>query len=311
MSKFIRVDAEGNVQQLQPELFTAEEDNFEDYVQKNPAILGENIFIIASKIDTGQGKRLDILAVEEVSEGIAQPVIVELTTIEANTDIMLQVLRNANWALANSDSVKNYAAQSKAKFKDIDCSSIKVIILAPGITEELLEFSNYVTGNISIRFLEFKRFKDDAGDLLVLDWKTPATPSGLISAAKKEWDWNKYEIDLNINPDRIKIAKYIFNSLVILNSEMGWGLNPTFRKSYIPFKKAGRTILQIELWTKPCLVINLPKKPRELGLSEIYPDIEQSYDDKYSQYWFRITDANTDIADFAGYIEKAMGSLQV
>lgn len=309
MSKFIRVDSQGNIQQLQPEVFAAEGDDLQNYILKNPAILGENIAIIANQVDIGAGKQMDVLALEEVSEGIARPVIVELKNAQVGTDTLLQVLRYASWVSTNADSVRHYAEQSKAKFKDIDNSSVKIIIAAPDIKDELLEFSNYITNNIAFGFLEFKRFKDDAGDLLVIDWRSPSSPSGVVSAGQKEWDWERYETELKINPERISIAQYIFDSLVKLNYERGWGLAPVFRKSYIPFKKSGNNVIQIELWTKPCLVISLPKKPRALGLSEIHPDLEQSYDEKYLQYWFRITDISIDIADFADYIEKALETL--
>lgn len=306
MSKFIRVDSDGNVQQLKPELFSGGGGDFQAYIKKNPTILGENISIIASQVETGQGKRLDILAMEEISEGIARPVIIDIKSSEATTDALLQLLRNANWVLTNTELVNDYAENSKTKFKDIDETNIKAIIVAPGIKEDLIELSAYIIGNISFGFLEFKRFKDDVGDLLVLDWKDSAALSGLTLEKDREWDWKRYESELKINPERIKTAKYIFESLVKLNSERGWGLTPVFRKAYIPFKKSGNNVVQIELWTKPCLVIKLPKKPKDLGLSEVHPDLEQSYDDKYLQYWFRITSSSVDIEEFSEYIEKAL-----
>jgi len=309
MRDFIRIDTEGAIQPLQLEPFADGVNELRNYISENPAMLGGNVVTIVNQLDIGIGKPLDILALEEISEGIARPVIVEIKDVQADTSALLQVMRYVTWVLNHTDSVRNHAGQSKTKFKDIDNSSIKVIIVSPDIKDELVELSNYVISDIVFRFLEYKHFKDAAGSLLVLDWKTPTVPSGLIPTAQKEWDWDKYQSDLKISSERIFIAKHLFDRLVRLNSEKEWGLAPVFRKLYIPFKKSGNYVVQIEIGTKPCLVIGLPQKPKELGLPEIHPELEQDYDDKYSQYWFQINDTSIDVTDFSEYIEKAIEML--
>ncbi len=72
-----------------------------------------------------------MLAIEEIREGVVRPVIIELKNSEADIDTLLQVLRYANWALSSTDSIRLHAGQSKTKFKDLDNSNVKLIIVAP------------------------------------------------------------------------------------------------------------------------------------------------------------------------------------
>lgn len=307
MTKLYRIDSQGNIQQLEPAYFANEVDELQTYIKKNPTILGDNVTIIADQLETRSGKRLDFLALEEVSEGVVRPAIVELKNVEADTDALLQVLRYADWALSNTDSVLLHATKSKAKVKELDNSSVKVIIVAPAIKSELLELSNYIVSSIDFGFLEFGRFKDAAGDLVVLDWKTPVVSPSSVTVAQQEWDWEKYERELKIKSDRISIGKHLFDGLVRLNSEKEWGLNPIFRKYYIPFKKSGYNIVEIELYTKQCyLAIRLPKPPKELGLPEILPECEQNYSEEYRRYSFQITNTKVVVADLSDYIDKAL-----
>ena len=311
MLNLVRIDSEGNMQQLDSAGFTNEVDELQSYIRKNPTILGDNIVIIAEQLDTGSGKRLDMLALEEVREGVVRPVVVELKNVEADTDALLQVLRYANWALSNTDSVRLYKEKSKAKSKEMDNTTVKVTIVAPAIKGELLELSNYIVQSIDFGFLEFRRFRDATGDdILSLDWKAPVVPSGTMSSVQQEWDWGKYESELKISHERIRIDKHLFDGLVRLNSEKEWGLTPVFRKYYVAFKKSGYNIVEIDLYSKLCyLAIQLPKPPKELGLPEIYPEIHQSYSEDYRRYSFQITNTNIEIADFSTYIEKALGLL--
>ena len=105
MTNLVRIDSQGNIQKLESVDFANETDELQSYIRKNPTILGDKISIIAEQLDTGSGKKLDMLALEEVREGVVRPVVVELKNVEADTDALLQVLRYANWALSNIDSV--------------------------------------------------------------------------------------------------------------------------------------------------------------------------------------------------------------
>lgn len=310
MTNIVRIDSQGGIQKLEPAHFANEVDELQSYIRKNPSILGKNIVIIAEQLDTGSGKRLDMLALEEVREGVVRPVVVELKNVEADTDALLQVLRYANWVLSNTDSVRLYKEKSKVKSKEMDNTTVKVTIVAPAIKGELLELSNYIVQSIDFGFLEFGRFRDAAGDILVLDWKTPAEPTGSITVVQQEWDWGKYESELRISRERIRIGKHLFDSLVSLNSEKEWGLTPVFRKYYIAFKKSGYNIVEIDFYAKPCwLAIQLPGLPKELKLPEIYPELEQVYDKNYRRYSFHITDASVEVTGFSEYIEKALDLL--
>lgn len=312
MTHLLRIDSQGDIQKLETARFTNEVDDLQSYITKNPAILGENIVIIAQQLDTGSGKRLDILALENVREDQVRPVVIELKNAEANTDALLQVLKYADWVLSHTDSVRLHAEKASAKFKDFDNTSVKVTIVAPAIKKELLELSNYFGKNIDFEFIQLERFKDDAGDLLVLDRQVPVAPPISITAVQEEWNWERFEKELKIGSDRITVGKYLYNELLKLIAKKEWELAPVFRKYYIPFKKSGYNIVEIELWSRYCyFAIQLPKPLKELGLPEIYPELEQSYNGDYHRYSFRITDTNIDVAVFSVYIEKALEMLNL
>lgn len=153
MTHLLRIDSQGNIKEIEPVPFTNEVDDLQDYITKNPAILGENIVIIAQQLATVTGNRLDILALEGVRENQARPVVVELKNDEAGTDALLQVLKYADWVLSNTDSVKLHAGKAGATFADLDNTNVKVTIVAPAIKRELLELSNYFIKNIDFEFI--------------------------------------------------------------------------------------------------------------------------------------------------------------
>ena len=307
MSRLIRIDQGGKLKQLEPAPFDNEVDELKSYIIKNPAVLGDNITIIAKELEIRSiSKRLDILALEEFSKDIAKPVVVELKNDEADTFSLLQVLGYASWVLNSPDSVYLHASRLKYKVKEIDNSSVKVIIVAPAFKKELRELSRYITDSIEFGFLEFQRFADTNGDLLVLDWKAHIMTPVSITRAQQDWNWEKYESELDINPQNIEIGKHLYNGLVQLNDRKEWGLSPVFRKYYIPFKYSWRNVVLIEYNAKFCwLTVKLPKSPKELGLHTINPDLEE-YEKKYKQYSFKVTTTDINIADFSDYIEKAL-----
>jgi hypothetical protein len=310
MANLLRIDTKGDLQQLEPVKFTNETDDLQRYVAKNPAIIGDNVVIIAQQLDTGTGKRLDMLALERVAENQVRPIVVELKNTDAGTDALLQVLKYADWVLGHIDSVKYHAEKMGVKYKDLDNTSVKVSIIAPNIGIDLVELGGYIGKNIDFEFVQFERFQDHQGELLLIERKIPSTTPISITTVQEEWNWERFEKELKINKDRLKIGKHLYNSLLKLNDEYDWGIIPIFRKYYIPFKKAGWNILEIDLYSKHCrLAIQLPKAPEELDIPKIYPDLEQEYSSDYHRYYFIITDGNLDLSDFVEYIGKALEEL--
>ena len=311
MTHLLRINSQGSIQKLEPTHFANEVDELQSYIRTNPAILGDNITIIAEQLDTGSGTRLDILALEEIREGVVRPAIVELKNDEADTNVLLQVLKYSDWALSHTDSVKLYAEKVKVKFTEFDGTSVKVIIVAPAFKHELIELGSYIGGNIDFNFLNLERFKDDDGDIIALDSKTPVATPTSITSIQQEWDWGKYRSELKISPDRIEIGKYILEGLTKLNSDKDWGLTPVFRKYYVALKKFGYNIVEIDLYyaKKTYLSIQLPKPPKELDLPEIHTELEQDFSQVYKRYSFEFTDININVDDFIEYIERAISLL--
>ena len=130
-----------------------------------------------------------------------------------------------------------------------------------------------------------------------------------LTRAQQDWNWEKYESELEIDPKNIEIGKHLYDGLVQLNDTKEWGLSPIFRKYYIPFKSSWRIVVSIEYFSKFCyLSVQLPKSPEELGLPSINPDLEK-YEKQYRKYSFKVTSTDINVADFSDYIEKALKSL--
>jgi hypothetical protein len=307
MATLLRIDSTGTPHQLIPKEFQNEVDDLQRYIVKNPAVVGEKIEIVAEQLDTGSGKRLDILALERVSTDQVRPVVVELKNVEADTDALLQVLKYADWVLGHIDSVKLHAEKKGIKYKELDNTSVKVSVVAPIIRSDLLELGGYIGKNIDFEFVQFQRFQDEHGDLILIDRRVPMSSPTSITTAQEEWDWNRFENKLKINKDRLKVGQYLYDALIQINNDNNWGLTPVFRKYYIPFKKSGYNIFEIDLYSKVCaLGIQLSKSPKKLGLPPIYPDIEQGYSAEYNRYWFHFPNTDIETEKLAIYIEKAI-----
>lgn len=312
MATLLRIDSAGVPHQLIPKEFQNEVDDLQHYIVKNPAVVGDKIEIVAEQLDTGSSKRLDLLALERVSADQVRPVVIELKNVEADTDALLQVLKYADWVLGHIDSVKLHAEKKGIKYKELDNTSVKVSVVAPTIRSDLVELGGYIGKNIDFEFVQFQRFQDEHGDLILIDRRVPMTSPSSITTAQEEWDWTRFEKELKINKDRLRVGRFLYDTLLGLNDNNDWGLTPVFRKYYIAFKKAGYNIFEIDLYSKVCgLGIQFQQNPQELELPRILPEIEQVYSEDYHRYWFHFPNANVETGPVGTYIEKAIELLGV
>lgn len=310
MPDVISITSDGSVHRVDEKPFQDEVTELQDYIKRNPEILGSNVSMIADQLDTGLGERLDLLAVQENVQGVGTPLIVELKNEPAGKDVLLQVLRYAKWVLANPDSIRLYAKEAGLEGIEIDDSNVRIVVVAPRIYDELLELSAYIAESIDFDFLELSRFEHGDEDLVVVEHRVALPSDATATRVRQEWNWDKYRTQLGISEKRIAIGQHLFQQLTSLNESRDWGLQPVFRKLYIPFKRANRVVVFIDYWpAKPCwLGFRLPAAPEELGLQLVHPELEQKYVPSYQQYEVKIESTDINVADFEPYILKALES---
>ena len=116
--------------------------------------------------------------------------IVELKNKIADEKVLLQTLRYANWIRNNPDTVRYQIKKQSLNIdaEEIDTESIKVLIVAPRITQALAELCQYITG-FEFEFIELQRFKDQTGEIYaVTNVLEVESPEPIPSRPKGEYD---------------------------------------------------------------------------------------------------------------------------
>ena len=135
-----------------------------DFVAAHTDILGPEVTIIARELQVptvaGQ-KRIDFLAFASENSQID---IVELKKDFADEKVLLQTLRYANWIRNNPDTVRYQIRKQDLNVneEEIDTDAIKIVIIAPKISQSLAELCQYITA-FDFEFIEVHRFKDKDG----------------------------------------------------------------------------------------------------------------------------------------------------
>ncbi len=202
--------------------FEDEVHDMADFIVAHPEILGPDVCILARELEVptvaGQ-KRMDFLAFDSESGQID---IAELKKSFADEKVLLQTLRYANWIRNNPDSVRYQIKKHGLKInaEEVDTDSIKVIIVAPKISQTLAELCQYITA-FDFEFIELQRFKDTSGKVYAvtnrLEVETTVTPP---ARGQGTYDVKWYE-EHNVpgqRLDELKTAIDVFTSICDENS---------------------------------------------------------------------------------------------
>lgn len=285
--------------------FKDELSDLEPFIRENPQVLGESIEVFAEQVDTGVGDRIDLLALDKTA-GAAQIALIELKAGLAQHQALLQTLRYAGWIKNNPDSIGLLLEKKRLSTENVEFSP-KIIIVAPQIDPALIELSQYIQA-FEFDFVELRRFGTKESCYLVVDHKTlPRAPITRVRS-QEEWNWERYETELAISKDRIKIGKSLFDKIVSICQANQWSLTPIFRQKYIPFKFGGRNVLTITYWEEKqfCyLTFKLGRPAEELGLTNPFPDIKHGFWSDYGEYWVRIEKPDFDISGYIPFMEAA------
>ena len=180
------------------------ESRLEDWIEKDPSILGIEIAIIGRQVATGYGGYIDLLGIDRDGD----LVILELKRNKTPRDVVAQTLDYASWVekleyneieeLSNrykSDSLSNVF---QAVFDDSLPENINVnhrlIIVASELddsTERIVQYL-YQTHKVNINAIFFSIFKIDEKELLTRSWINDPEEVEEESRKSKKSPWSGY-----------------------------------------------------------------------------------------------------------------------
>jgi len=123
--------------------------DIEEWIEKNPEILGEDLLIIGKELVIGRGIRLDLLAIDRK----ANLVIIELKRDNSGTDVEWQAIKYASYcsSFLTDDIIKKFAEYLKSDYDDAEAK-----------IEEFIEYDDFEKLNEEQRLiLVSKEFHSD------------------------------------------------------------------------------------------------------------------------------------------------------
>lgn len=305
MAELFEVKEGSTAQHIKEFPFQNEVNDLESFIKENPQVIGEGLEIFDEQVDTRSSGKIDLLALDKTA-GTAQITLIELKNEIAEQAVLLQTLRYASWIKNNPDSIRYLIERKRLAVKDIDFNP-KIIIIAPQIDPTLIELSQY-NESFEFDFVEVRRFGIKDNFYIVVDHKaSPQTPTTKVYS-QEEWDWEKYEAELNINKDEIEIGKSVFAQITNICQEKQWSLNPRFRQGYVAFQFSARNVILISYWVKSrlcCLGFKLGESPERLELDDPYPDAPNKFYSEIGEYHVRVKSKDADISKYVAFMETA------
>lgn len=211
-----------------------------DFIVAHPDILGAEVTIIARELQVptvaGQ-KRMDFLAFDTESSQID---IVELKKTLADEKVLLQTLRYANWIRNNPDTVRYQIKKQGLNInaEEVDTDSIKVVIIAPKVSQGLAELCQYITA-FDFEFIELQRFKDTEGKIYAVTDRveveviepSPPRPQGTYDLT-----WYK---EHSVREEQIEDLQKAIETLTSICDENSWDLGARYVKWSVRFQTPG------------------------------------------------------------------------
>jgi len=268
-----------------------ERQHLQEWVIKNPEILGPGILIVTFEFDRwvtsgGQStfERLDVLGLDQSGH----LVVAELKRDRAPDSVTMQALNYA--AMVSRFSLDTLADAYAASVRQEMTSEEALLALqewAPVISDDTLgaprivllasDFGPTVTNlalflyengiDISLTRVQPYRTHDgrhiitvsrilpvpNAEEFMVKPRSGAQTRASTTSASLVEWDWDSYDVQLHIPASRLAVARGLFDRVTELVEQRHLPWYPKFRKGYVAFQKqGGYNVIAIDLmWNKP------------------------------------------------------------
>ena len=181
-----------------------QETRLEDWIYRDPSILGMDVAIVGRQVQTAFGGRIDLLAIDRAGNCV----VLELKRDRTPRDVVAQVLDYATWVkdLGYADLDQICQAQRKKSLADLfqECfdqpmpdtvnESHSMVVIASELDESSQRIITYLAEDcgVSINAVFFRFFKDASAEHLGRAWLK--NPGEVLERAetKKRAPWSGY-----------------------------------------------------------------------------------------------------------------------
>jgi hypothetical protein len=271
--------------------FKDEVHDMADFVLEHPQTLGSDISIVCRELQVGtsnESRRIDFLVYDT---GLNQVGIVELKNKIADEKVLLQTLRYANWIRNNPDTVRYQIKKQDLNIdaEEIDAENIKVLIVAPKITQSLSELCQYIT-SFDFEFIELQRFKDENGEIYaVTNTLEIETPEPIPSKPRGEYDLAWFQAN-GLKSKQAENLSEAINKIQAIISENEWELNLRYVKWAVRFQIAsGHNAFYIGVRKTQNHILRIPLGPDlKIESLQLKPEVKKSikHTNPSSRWWY-------------------------
>jgi len=201
--KLWRVAEDGSLKDVKPTLIIAEH-RLEEWIAKDPAILGLELLIIGRQVTTQFGGRIDLLGIDRQGDLS----IIELKRDRTPRDVVAQVLDYASWVrrltykeldnIASSYLGKNLTSAFSHFFSEAIPENVNVnhmmLIVASDLDDSSERIVQYLADEyqLNINALFFNFFSDERGELLGRAWLMDPEEVQDRAESRKQAPWSGY-----------------------------------------------------------------------------------------------------------------------
>jgi len=220
--------------------FKDEVHDMADFIAEHPQTLGVDVIIVCRELQVGtttESRRIDFLVYDTELNQIG---IVELKNRMADEKVLLQTLRYANWIRNNPDTVRYQIKKQNLDIdaEEIDTENIKVLIVAPKITQSLAELCQYITV-FEFEFIELQRFKDDVGEIYaVANVLEVESPIPIPSKPRGEYDLSWFQSQ-SVRPKQMEELTKAITVIEQIVKDQEWELRLRYVKWAVRFQTSG------------------------------------------------------------------------
>ena len=271
MSKLFCMNQD-QIQQVLEKPFVSEK-ALETFLFNNHEILEDDICIFGHQLRSGNKDNiLDMIGVDRNSNIC----VFELKNVCAEEEIILQVLRYADWVNKNPDSIKNLWNECKEKPDDFEIDwnnyNIRIILVAPEFKETVFDLSYGL--KYKVDFYKISKHETNKENFIIVNHVDTKIKKNHIATVKEDYNWDYYKEQYG--EENTNHAKKIIEELEKYCNSQNWDLPCFFNKTYITFQRKNFNIFAVS-W----------ERENKLSLRiRIQADHAKSFNSKNWQYYY-------------------------
>ncbi len=294
--------------------FKDEVHDMADFILEHPHTLGADILIVCRELQVGtsnESRRIDFLVYDT---GLNQIGIVELKNKIADEKVLLQTLRYANWIRNNPDTVRYQIKKQNLNIdaEEIDTENIKVLIVAPKVTQSLAELCQYIT-SFDFEFIELQRFKDDKGEIYaVTNTLEIETTEPIPSKPRGVYDLEWFQTH-GVRSKQMENLSEAINKIQNIISENEWELNLRFVKWAVRFQFSnGHNAFYIGVRKTQNHILRIPLgSDFDIDTLRLKPEVRKKikHTNPSSRWWYLPLDVQ-EIKDYISLLNAGYQSIE-